>query len=252
MTEIEISPAAAEGYLAAVAEALAEAGFALPEAPAAPYTADPDEFLGGTITLPTALPDDDALGLVWSETEGWFAGYPDPEGGIGCLTELWLDIAPPPWRVVRAVQAIARTGDLKAGTDEGGRAVWPAELLPLYEPDAAGLVQVGADALKAHAARLTGRPARPADEGGVVYEHVRPIVAAVWGRARGRVTELRDRVTELETLADASAVRLSRRVRAVTSSMHEPSAVKPDACRPACPGCRVEAVLLDHEEPEGQ
>lgn len=190
MTEIEISAAACEGYLAAVADTLADAGYQLPALPAAPYVFDPDEVQGGAVTLPTALPDSDALRLIWREDAGWLAGYPREDGGTDCLTELWLDAVPPPWRVVRAVQAIAKTGDLSAGITED-RADWPIGLLPLYEPDAAGLVQAAADEMRARAARISGRRPEPAEPDGTIAEHVRPIVAAVWNKVRPRVDEQR-------------------------------------------------------------
>lgn len=187
---IEISAEACEGYLAAVADTLADAGYDLPAPPAAPYVFDPDEVQGGAITLPTALPDSDALRLIWRENTGWLAGYPREDGGTDCLTELWLDVAPPPWRIVRAVQAIAKTGDLSAGITED-RADWPIELLPLYEPAAAGLVQAAADEMRARAARISGRRPEPAEPDGTIAEHVRPIVAAVWAKVRTRVDEQR-------------------------------------------------------------
>ncbi|WP_329520534.1 DUF6292 family protein [Spirillospora sp. NBC_01491] len=186
MADTEITPEAAEGYLAAVADHLEAKGYSLSNGT---YTFDGDEVLGGAITLLNALPDGEHLRLIWTEQDGWSAGYPSETGGTDCLTELLLDLAPDLREVASAVRAIVRSGRLESGVSEDAPAAGP-DHLATYEPRAAELVQAAADVYAAQAARLQGRQARPAPPDGVLVSHVRPIVATVWHRVREDLAEV--------------------------------------------------------------
>lgn len=183
MADVEITPEAAESYIHAVAVALDAAGYTLPSAVL--YWFDEDGPTGGITLLDAIQPHKDDLGLSWELSEGWSAGYPHPEGGLELVEDLLLDVAPPPWRVVAAVKAIAKSGCLAAGIAESAR--YPVELLPLYEPAAEGLVQAAADAVKARAATLRGTAATSASETGLITSMVTPAVAAVYAKVRGRL-----------------------------------------------------------------
>lgn len=111
MTSHDIDPAHAEGYIAAVADALDAAGYKT-----TPYVFDEDEILGGAITMPD-LCGETGLGLTWDEITGWQVGYP-ARNGIDCLTPIWIGLVPPPDQVVMAVRGAADAGDIAAAYDE--------------------------------------------------------------------------------------------------------------------------------------
>jgi len=120
----EITPELAAVYLGRVAKGLTAAGHTDVD-----YDFDQDEATGW-VAVPDCLSDDAcdrAFGhsrgvtLVWVPGgTGWSAGwtdtYRDGRNGIACLTDLQLDIAPPPELLVEAVAAIvAHDGRLEAG-----------------------------------------------------------------------------------------------------------------------------------------
>ncbi|MFB4312899.1 DUF6292 family protein [Actinomadura sp. 21ATH] len=215
MADIEITPEAAEGYLAAVAEHLAEQGRVRPDRP---YVFDPDEHLGGTIDLPKVLSDAGDLRLIWDERSGWHAGYPREGGGTDALTALELDVAPPPWEVGLAVGRIVREDGLKAGRprEDSGPVVHGPEELAAYEPGVPALVEAGAHTLTVRAARLAGnRPVEHSRPATWQVDHARPVVAAVWAL-------LRDRMASAEG-GERSADREVERLRAGLAEAQRPS-----------------------------
>jgi hypothetical protein len=212
MADVEITPEAAEGYLAAVADHLETKGYKLPSA--LPYAFYEAESWSGAITLLGALKDGGDLALVWDARQGWQAGYPLDGEGLGGVTMLELDIAPPPWIVERAVGRIVRRGHLTAGqpSPEFGPIVHGPEELPAYEPGALELAQAGALALDVRAARLRGDQATGVP-GTWEVDHARPIVAAVWVLLRDRLAEVDRLRAELVEARQPSGKNLAKQAQ---------------------------------------